>query len=59
MLGLQRGGCPKQVLWLQTGRRLKQVLGAAEQALGPLVTFHSLLPNLTLKLQQVQVFIYP
>lgn len=57
--GLQRGGCPDQVLQLQTGRRPEQVLGAAGQALGPLVPFHSLLPNLILKLQQVEVFIYP
>ena len=72
MLGLQRGvvprslpggfrgeGYPNHVLGLQTRRGPYRVVGAAGQAQGSVVTFHSLLSNLALKLQPVQVFIYP
>lgn len=57
--GFRGKGYPDHVLGLQTRRHPDRVLGAAGQAQGSVVTFHSLLPNLALKLQPVQVFIYP
>ena len=57
--GFRGEGYPDHVLGLQTRRHPDQVLGAAGQAQGSVVTFHSLLSNLALKLQPVQVFIYP